>query len=53
MRYPVDPAEVQPEAPRVPAHAGTVTGVIEIGPARAAALWLDALDVVRVRSAAP
>jgi hypothetical protein len=53
VRYPVDPAEVQPAAPRVPAHAGTVTGVIEIGPTRAAALWLDALDVVRVRSATP
>jgi hypothetical protein len=51
VRYPVAPAQVQPEAPRVPAHIGTVEGVIEIGPAHAAALWLDALDVVRVRRA--
>ncbi|HWN69444.1 MAG TPA: hypothetical protein VNM90_17505, partial [Haliangium sp.] len=51
VRYPVAPAQVQPEAPRVPAHVGTVQGAIEIGPSRAAALWLDALDVVRVRRA--
>jgi hypothetical protein len=49
VRYPVAFAQVQPEAPHVPEHVGTVEGVIELGPAQAAALWLDALDVVRVR----
>ena len=49
VRYPVSLAEVQPLAPHVPERAGTVTGVVEIGPARAATLWLDALAVVRVR----
>jgi hypothetical protein len=49
VRYPVAPAQVQPEPPHVPAQVDTVAGVIEIGPERAAAFWMDALDVRRVR----
>lgn len=49
VRYPVSLAQVLPEAPHVPEHVDTVEGVIELGPARAAAVWLDALDVVRIR----
>ncbi len=50
VRYPVVPAQVQPDAPHVPEDVPTVEGAIEIGPERASALWLDALDVLRVRS---
>jgi hypothetical protein len=50
VRYPVVPAQVQPDAPHVPEDVPTVAGTIEIGPERASVLWLDALDVLRVRS---
>jgi hypothetical protein len=53
VRHPVVPAQVQPDAPHVPDDVPTVEGEIEIGPDRASALWLDALDVLRVRSVAP
>jgi len=49
VRAPVRPDTVQPEAPFVPADVDERSGAIEVGPDRAAALWIDALDVVRVR----
>ena len=49
VRYPVAPAEVRPVSPFVPDDTAAITGPIEIGPARTAALWVDALAVLRVR----
>ncbi|ACY12677.1 hypothetical protein [Haliangium ochraceum] len=49
VRYPVAPEQVRPDKPYVPAEIPSTRGVIELGPQRAAALWLDALEVVRVR----
>lgn len=52
VHYPVAPSRVQPVAHRVPEGTGTIAGIIEIGPERGAALWLDALEVLRVRRVA-
>lgn len=49
VHYPVAPSRVQPVAPHVPEGTGTIAGMVEIGPERGAALWLDALEVLRVR----
>ena len=49
VRAPVSPARVMPVAPFVPAGVAERTGAIDLGTDRAAALWLDALDVVQVR----
>ncbi|HVO29760.1 MAG TPA: hypothetical protein VMV18_03455 [bacterium] len=49
VRFPVAPQEVQPAEPFVPRSAGETRGIIEIAPKKAAAFWLDPLDVVRVR----
>ncbi|MDQ3338199.1 MAG: hypothetical protein M4D80_23790 [Myxococcota bacterium] len=49
VRAPVAPDRVMPVAPFVPSGVGERTGVIDVGPDRAATLWLDALDVVQVR----
>jgi hypothetical protein len=46
-RVPID--SVQPVAPFVPATTPEITGPVDIGPQSAAALWLDPLDLVRVR----
>jgi hypothetical protein len=52
VRTPVLPDAVSAEAPFVPSSASETTGTIGLGPERAAAFWLDPLDVVRVRSLA-
>ena len=49
VRGPVSPHDVTAVAPFVPAATPQVAGRIQIGPDRAAALWLDPLDVVVVR----
>ena len=49
VRAPVAPDDVSAEAPFVPAAVPERTGTIALGPQRAAALWLDPLDLVRVR----
>lgn len=49
VRYPALPSEVRAEAPFVTREARSIAGPVEIGPDRAAVLWVDALDVVRVR----
>jgi hypothetical protein len=49
---PVSPEKVHGTAPFVPAGAQPVTGPVEVGPERGAALWLPALDVVRVTAEA-
>jgi hypothetical protein len=51
VRAPVAPDRVMPVAPFVPSGVGETTGAVEVGPDRAATLWLDALDVVQVRKA--
>lgn len=48
VRAPVAPDRVMPVAPFVPAETPEVAGEIAVGPDRAAALWLDALDVIVV-----
>lgn len=48
VRGPVARDRVSPVAPFVPAGVPEVAGAIAVGPDRAAALWLDALDVVAV-----
>jgi len=53
VRAPVSPARVLPIAPFVPDGVGEQTGDVLVGPDRAAALWLDALDVIRVRGEGP
>lgn len=50
VRAPVAPDSVREVAPYVPEATAEVTGEITIGPDQAAALWLDPLDVVRVRA---
>jgi hypothetical protein len=50
VRAPVAPDRVMPVAPFVPSGTAEQTGAIALGSERAAALWLDALDVVRVRT---
>lgn len=42
------PDAVSPVPPHVPLLAPTVQGEIELGPDRAAAFWLERLDVVRI-----
>src|SRR5206468_12596554 len=49
VRTPVAPDAVLAEAPFVPANVPERTGTLALGPAQAAAFWLDPLDVVRVR----
>jgi hypothetical protein len=50
VRAPVDPDAVRPTPPFVPAAVAEIAGEATVGPERGAALWLDALDVVRVRA---
>ena len=49
VRAPVAPDRVLPVPPFVPAGVPEQSGEVAVGPDRAAALWLDPLDVVRVR----
>jgi hypothetical protein len=51
VRAPVPPAEVRAAAPYVPDGVPQVTGAVEVGPERGAALWLGPLDVARVTGA--
>ncbi|MBZ4422744.1 hypothetical protein [Myxococcus sp. RHSTA-1-4] len=48
VRAPVPPAGVRAAAPYVPDGVPQVTGAVEVGPERGAALWLGPLDVARV-----
>ncbi|QSQ23834.1 hypothetical protein JY651_02285 [Pyxidicoccus parkwayensis] len=48
VRAPVPPADVRAAAPYVPDGVPQVTGAVQVGPERAAALWLGPLDVARV-----
>ncbi len=50
VRAPVAPEAVAPIAPYVAASVDELTGELTVGPRAAAALWLDPLDVVRVRA---
>ena len=52
VRAPVAPERVTPVPPFVPAGVPEQSGEVTVGPDRAAALWLDPLDVVRVRHTA-
>lgn len=49
VAYPVDRTTVDPRAASMPAGASTVRGVVTVTPERSVALWLDPLEVVRVR----
>ncbi|MBA3452739.1 MAG: hypothetical protein H0T42_06600 [Deltaproteobacteria bacterium] len=49
VRFPVAVAEVSPAAPFVPAGVAEVTGAVDVGPERAAVVWLDPLAIVRIR----
>lgn len=49
VRAPVRLDQVSAVAPFVPADIAERSGAVEVGPGAAAAVWLDALDVVRVR----
>jgi hypothetical protein len=51
VRAPVSPADVRAAAPYVPDGVPQATGAVEVGPERAAALWLGPLDVARVTGA--
>jgi len=51
VRAPVPPADVRATAPYVPDGVPQVTGAVEVGPERGAALWLGPLDVARVTGA--
>ncbi len=51
VRAPVPPADVRAAAPYVPDGVPQVTGAVEVGPERGAALWLGPLDVARVTGA--
>lgn len=49
LLFPVDPDSLSPEMPHTDSRATAVRGPVEVAPDRAAAFWLDALHVVRVR----
>lgn len=49
VRWPVDPAAVEPVAPWVVASAAEVTDPVEVTPTRAAALWMPAVAMKRLR----
>ncbi|NPC77688.1 hypothetical protein HPC49_05395 [Pyxidicoccus fallax] len=51
VRAPVPPADVRAAAPYVPDGVPQVTGAVEVGPDKGAALWLGPLDVARVTGA--
>lgn len=53
VRYPVATADLSATDPFVPAGVPEVEGFVEVGPKRAAAFWLDPLDIVRVRQMNP
>ena len=48
VRAPVAPKDASPLYPFVPTAAPETTGPVDVGPDRAAAIWLDPLEVVRV-----
>ncbi|MCY1020681.1 hypothetical protein [Pyxidicoccus sp. MSG2] len=51
VRAPVPTADVRAAAPYVPDGVPQVTGAVQVGPERGAALWLGPLDVARVTGA--
>ncbi|MFP2913192.1 hypothetical protein ACLESD_50950, partial [Pyxidicoccus sp. 3LFB2] len=48
VRAPVPPSDVRAASPYVPDGVPQVTGAVEVGPEKGAALWLGPLDVARV-----
>ncbi len=49
VRGPVSPSRVGAEPPFVAADVPEISGVVDVGPDRVIAFWLDPLDVVAVR----
>lgn len=50
VRYPARPADLMPEPPYVPAAVPEVRAEVEVGPGKAAAIWLDSAEILRVRA---